>query len=144
MKLSDQGGGCCGRKIISGFGSPHWKPSATKAKADCPCPSCERIRAAPPAEEPKSDAEKLTDIMVGLRKIAQGFREAGQEVIKSKAVEAVLTDNQLIQHEGYWPNRLKEEGFRFIGRFNNNSGSICNIFMWSESWIDGSPPGWED
>jgi hypothetical protein len=59
-------------------------------------------------------------------------------------VEAVLTDNQMITYEGYWPKRLKEEGFRFVGRFNNNSGSVCNIFMWSESWIDGSPPGWED
>lgn len=62
---------------------------------------------------------------------------------KGKLIEAVITDAQFLQNPDLAQN-LKDKGFRFVARFDNSSGSICNVFhrVTGERDIRGSRARW--
>lgn len=44
-------------------------------------------------------------------------------------VEAILTNKQCNNNNGYLPELLQRVGFRLVARFkNHNSGNFCNVF----------------
>ena len=44
-------------------------------------------------------------------------------------VEAILTNAQCKNNNGYLPNLLQSIGFKLVARFKNpNSGNFCNVF----------------
>lgn len=115
MEIEDHGGGCCGIYHVQDFFSYHNEDDLENA--------VEEINA------PRTDCYCLECEELNERLESHSF-----------AVEAILTDDQLEERDGYWSKALKKAGFILTVRWlNPNSGNYCNQFVLCDNEPKDSP-----
>jgi len=110
MQLRSHGGSCCGIRHLSGFGA--W---GTKVNAGYN--SLGR----------RYETKTRLELFKGFMKQLEGSDFTTNRGAEGKLVEVVVTDSQVRSNPDI-PSVLKAYGFKFVTRFNNSSGGMCNVF----------------
>lgn len=120
MRLSNHGGSCCGIKHIHGFGNSDDAVLRQIKRSLTRTPGGKRV---------KWDGETL-------------FEERSGTNPEGKIIEVVLTDGQIRSHPRTcaW---LKKFGFKLVHRFDNRTGSMCNVLHYCHSTQPNESSPWQ-
>ena len=127
---------CCGIYVLSGFYNSYQKANVYTVEL---CPDRPQYYRKIAKESEKTNEQMFDDIMKNYGPLINNYDDRG------KIVEAVLTDRQLMNEDGFWAKKLKANGFTLSRRFRNTGGNVCNVFHLCSpnAVVEGPVPNWE-